>query len=97
MNRSLLWITAVGFGLASAPVRAQDGEGLEEGSVEAVEPASPEVVEAWAPPGPGAGRSADDLARESESFARIHEADESLLEFEAAQRMVGFDLMDGVR
>lgn len=98
MTRGWLWLLSVSLLAAPAPALAQQEDDAAEPVLDAVvEPAPPEVMEAWATPERTATRAADDLARESDSFARIHDADEALLELEAAQRMVGYDLLDGVR
>ena len=76
---------------------AQDEPDPDSAPAEEVVEHDPEVARAWAVPEGDQARTAEDAARESDSFARIHEADEELLELEAARRMVGYDLLDGVR
>ena len=83
----------------SAPVaHAQDVDVADAAeAVDDAERAAPEVVEAWTVPADELERVAAEDSRESEAWARIHDADEALAELEAAERMVGFDLLDGVR
>lgn len=63
---------------------------------DAVEP-DPVARAAWEPAGEAPAVEQDAAGAESDAFARIHDADERLPELERARRMVGFDLMDGVR
>ncbi|MBI2898112.1 MAG: hypothetical protein HYY06_31455 [Deltaproteobacteria bacterium] len=51
----------------------------------------------WAPTGDAPAVEQDAAGAESDAFARIHDDDARLPELERARRMVGFDVMDGVR
>lgn len=89
MSRTVWLFTAL-F-LFAVPASAQDEPPDVVGDAE---PAAPEVVQAWAQPERAAEASP---GVESDAFAHIHDIDADLPELEAAQRMVGFDVMDGVR
>jgi len=93
-----LFVAMVAFVTLVVPsARAQDEE--EPAAVEApdAERAAPEVVEAWAIPDEATARSAEDDEKESTAWARIHDADADLLEQQAVEQMIGFDVLDGVR
>lgn len=61
-----------------------------------VEP-DPVARAAWEPAGEAPAVAQEAAGAESDAFARIHDADARLPELERARRMVGFDVMDGVR
>ena len=96
--RALIVVAVALASLLVSTVWAQDVEQEEGDAQEAVEERpAPEVVEAWALPEEEAARAADHDGNESTAWVHIHDVDADLLEREAAERMIGFDVLDGAR
>jgi hypothetical protein len=90
-------LTFVAALLSAGIALAQDAADETAEAVVVDEAAQAEARSAW---GQNVDAALDEevaTVQESDSFARIHEADEGLLVVESAQDVIGFDVMEGAR
>ncbi len=99
--RPIILLSALLSALLSLPAAslAQDARDDDDDDPQlAMEPdPDPAARAVWAPAGDAPAAEQDAAGAESDAFARIHDDDARLPELQRARRMVGFDVMDGVR